>query len=199
MSAHQELEDWRQTFCRRIRAAADRLCSNVPLNTTVRAHCREFKRLLADNAWFLDQTIQLSRFEFQVVSIASTKKELEGDLRFFSAAEVRRALERRPDDETRLQVQELIYNSQDDREKTIVVRAYESTSEEPRPSLFANDQPRLAPIDDVRRGMFTRSCSMTASLTFQTTHNGLTSWDSPREPRREPRSYRTAHASVATQ
>lgn len=130
MHKSQELQDWRQNFYQRLRSASDRLCSDEPLCNTQAARCREFKRFLARHPQVLKQTRELSRYQFEVLSIASTKKQLEGDLPYFSVAEVRQAFKRNPEDMRRAEVRNYLYCSRDDDEKDMVTKAYESTVED---------------------------------------------------------------------
>ncbi|PSR84380.1 hypothetical protein BD289DRAFT_262561 [Coniella lustricola] len=81
-------QQWRIKFRARLLLAASAMEAPPPLTTTFIQHMTAFRDHMAQHKEFEKEVQKLAPFEFEVFSIASTKKQLENDAMYFSADEV---------------------------------------------------------------------------------------------------------------
>lgn len=81
-------ERWRIKFRDRLLFAESILQTQTPLSTTFIQHYHAFRNHLTQHQSFEQEAKKLTSFEFEILAISSTKKQLENDDPFFSAEEV---------------------------------------------------------------------------------------------------------------
>lgn len=90
MSSGPEIseEPWRPRFRAKLQKAFMKLQQADPLSSTERQHCQNFRDYLAEHHTFALEAAQLGQLEFEILSIAFTKRDLEQYGPLFRAEDV---------------------------------------------------------------------------------------------------------------